>query len=279
MDTPLFSILIANYNNGLYLSEALDSVYRQTYENWEIIIVDDNSSDQSSDVYQALNEDKRICIIYNDKNQGAGYTKKRCVDNATGSICGFLDPDDALADDALEKMIKAHSINPNASLIYSTSYRCDEHLNITQRNDAPKKIKDNDPYFFNLEGSISHFASFKKDSYLQTKGIDPYLKRAVDQDLYLKLYEVGETHYINEALYYYRIHKGGISTNQNIEKAYYWHWVVLIETGKRRDIDMEDMFCETFIRKSEYNILENKYLRLKKFEKINSFLGNLRRKL
>ncbi len=279
MNTPLFSILIANYNNGLYLSEALDSVYQQTYENWEIIIVDDSSSDQSSDIYQTLNKDKRIKIIYNDKNQGAGYTKKRCVDNATGSICGFLDPDDALANDALEKMIKAHSIKPSASLIYSTSYRCDEHLNIIQRNDAPRKIKDNDPYFFNMEGSISHFASFKKDSYMQTVGIDPYLQRAVDQDLYLKLYEVGETHYIDEALYYYRIHKGGISTNKNIEKAYYWHWVVLIETGKRRGLNLEDLFCETFIRKSEYDTLENKYLRLKKFEKINSYLGNLRRKL
>lgn len=102
--TPLFSVLIANYNNGKYLMDAIDSVWRQTYTHWEIILVDDASTDNSKELYKELEKDNRIHIYYNEENRGCGYTKRRCADLANGELCGFLDPDDALTDDALEKL-------------------------------------------------------------------------------------------------------------------------------------------------------------------------------
>lgn len=279
MHNPLFSVLIANYNNGRFLGEALDSIYRQSYDNWEIIIVDDHSKDCSHEMYKEISNNPKIKIYYNDSNQGAGYTKRRCAELANGEISAFLDPDDALSNNALEKMVEAHINMPDASLIYSTSYRCDEDLKVMSINDAPKEIEQNNPLYLNMESSISHFASFKNSYYSKTSGIDSYLQRAVDQDLYLKLYEVGKTYFLNEILYYYRIHKSGISTNNNINKAYFWHWVVIINTGKRRGINFEDLFCESFVQKAEYDRLENKYLRLKKYEKLNNLLANLKKKL
>ena len=62
--TPLFSVLIANYNNGKYLQEAVDSVLAQTYTNWEIIIVDDKSTDNSAEVYNQYKDDSRFHIYY-----------------------------------------------------------------------------------------------------------------------------------------------------------------------------------------------------------------------
>ena len=75
---PLFSVLIANYNNGKYLMEAIESVRQQTYTNWEIILVDDASTDNSKDIYRELENDSRIHIFYNEQNKGCGYTKRRC---------------------------------------------------------------------------------------------------------------------------------------------------------------------------------------------------------
>ena len=92
---PLFSILIANYNNGKYLQACLDSVFAQTYTNWEIILVDDASKDKiSSALYKKYDNHPQIHIFYNEKNKGCGYTKRRCVELGNGEICGFLDPDD-----------------------------------------------------------------------------------------------------------------------------------------------------------------------------------------
>lgn len=64
----LFSVLLANNDNGLYLEDALNSVFRQTYHNWEIIIVDDCSTDNSSGLYKKYENDSRIHIYYNDNN-------------------------------------------------------------------------------------------------------------------------------------------------------------------------------------------------------------------
>ena len=92
-DAPLFSVLIANYNNGIFLMDAINSIRCQSYQQWEIIIVDDASDDCSHDIYKKLEYDDRVHIFYNGMNRGCGYTKRRCVDLANGPLCGFLDPD------------------------------------------------------------------------------------------------------------------------------------------------------------------------------------------
>ena len=70
MTHPLFSILIANYNNGRYLQEAIDSVLAQTYTNWEVVIVDDKSTDNSFEIYEKYKDDPRFHVCFNDVNRG-----------------------------------------------------------------------------------------------------------------------------------------------------------------------------------------------------------------
>ena len=127
---PLFSVLIAQYNNGQYLQEAIDSVKAQTYTNWEIILVDDDSTDNSKELYWYYKNDERIKISYNDKNCGCGFTKRRCAELATGELCGFLDADDALLPDALEAHVEAHSNTPDVALVFSRFYECNTELQI-----------------------------------------------------------------------------------------------------------------------------------------------------
>lgn len=275
IDNPLFSVLIANYNNGKYLEETLTSIYNQTYTNWEIIIVDDCSTDQSLQIYESLKNDSRIKIFYNKSNKGCGYTKRRCVAESTGDICGFVDPDDAIVPHAMKAMVELHNENPDCSLIHSKLYFCDENMNIKDEYPVARNVDSGDLLFFNLDGAITHFATFKKEFYDSTEGIDAYLKRAVDQDLYLKLYDAGKTLFLDELLYYYRRHSGGISTASNARKAYYWAWVVNFSAVRRRNIDLESTFFDYFIPKHEFDYIENKYRKFRKIDKVINKIKSL----
>jgi glycosyltransferase involved in cell wall biosynthesis len=230
----LFSILIANYNNSTYLKTALESVLAQTYTNWEIILVDDCSTDNFAVVIEEYMSDERIKLYQNGRNRGCGYTKRRCASLANGDILGFLDPDDALQPEALEILCIAHQNNPKASLIHSTHYICNEDLVHVRVAEYPKSLPPGVPYLFLNDGSVHHFASFKKSCYQQTHGISPENKKAVDQDLYYLLEETGSILFINRPLYDYRIHENSISTTGKEWESTLWHYQVIQEACMRR---------------------------------------------
>ena len=222
---PLFSILIANYNNGGYLQEAIDSVLAQTYGNWEVILVDDKSIDDSRAIYEKYVADSRFKIYYNDVNRGCGYTKRRCAELATGEICGFLDPDDALLPEALETMVKAHAEHRECSLIYCTCYRYSGDREAEMPVwDFIGPIPEDSDFLIYRKKLVSHFVSFKRASYLASEGIDPTLQAAVDRDLYYHLEEQGKLLYVPVPLYLYRINNAAsisIGTKKSQKKAYY----------------------------------------------------------
>lgn len=199
-----FSILIANYNNGRYLQEAIDSVLSQTYTNWEVILVDDYSTDNSEEIYNKYKLDTRFHIYFNEKNRGCGYTKRRCVELANGELCGFLDPDDKLETNALELMVQKYKAYPNCSLIYSTLYLWDATTNSKSILEDVGAIADDETFLTSSNHIVSQFAVFKKAFYNNTKGIDESLSSAVDFDLYVKLEEFGELLFVDVPLYYYR---------------------------------------------------------------------------
>lgn len=244
MEKPLFSILIAQYNNGKYFRDCYQSILVQEYANWEVIIVDDGSTDDSVEVIKnMIGDDPRFTFYENPENKGCGYTKRRLAELAQGTLCAFLDPDDAITPDALSLMVAEHEKHPEAAIIYSKHYFCDKNLKI-EHSRPSKQVENSDSQFFDFDGYIHHFLSYKKTFYDQTVGIDSYLQRAVDRDLVLKLYEVGSAFFIDKTLYLYRVHKGGISTNQNEDKAYFWYWVAIIDAAKRRNINIEDIYLE-----------------------------------
>lgn len=233
---PLFSVLIANYNNGKFLVEAIESVVRQTYSNWEIVFVDDYSVDDSMDIVARYNTCSKVRIYQNIENKGVGFTKDRCIQLAQGELCGFMDPDDSLVPDALKKMVEAFNNNPNCSLIYSTHYLCDEKLNIIGIADHVGKLNRND---FLLMGPgekvISHFAVFLKKIYQVTGGVSITMKKASDHDLYYLLEEQGPVVYLDIPLYHYRLHSGNISLGGvNNYIALFWDYKAKTRAFERR---------------------------------------------
>jgi glycosyltransferase involved in cell wall biosynthesis len=197
-----FSILIANYDNGKFFKDCYDSIIAQTYNDWEVVIVDDKSTDDSvSTIRNLIRDDKRFRFYENDKNYGCGYTKRRCAGLAKGEICGFVDPDDTITDDALKKMVNAHLLNPSAAMVYSTFVYCNEKLDKINQYENAMQVKV-DEYFINGNANVAPFATFKKEYYNKTVGIAAMLPLAVDQDLYLKLSETVSFYFLDEVLYY-----------------------------------------------------------------------------
>lgn len=244
---PLFSVLIANYNNGKYLMDAIESVRQQTYTNWEIILVDDSSTDNSHELYKELEQDERIHIFLNDQNHGCGYTKRRCAELANGEICGFLDPDDTLTPEAIKKEVYAHVKYPDVSMVFSQRYITDEQLNPIRTTPSRETTLPIEIQNYFDAGIVSHFVSFKKELYDKTDGISANQQKSVDMDLYFKLEEVGNFYFIPEPLYYYRLGTGNnISYGKDNELwALCWEYIALISACKRRNVDLGEVACTT----------------------------------
>lgn len=227
---------MANYNNGKYFKDCYDSLIIQSYDNWEVIIVDDCSTDNSVEIIKDLiKNDDRFKLYENEENKGCGYTKKKCADLATGDFCAFLDPDDALLYYSIECCMDEFQKCSKIVATYSQLFFCDESLNPKSIFEKIKQIN-NDKYFFNCPVQISAFFVFKKEAYLKTAGINPNLRTAVDQDLYLKILEIGEAKFIEEPLYKYRLHNGGISQSNSKGRAKESFGKVIYQAMKRRGI-------------------------------------------
>ena len=268
MNSPLFSVLIANYNNAKYFEECFISLQNQTYQNFEVIILDDGSSDDSLAVIKTLiGGDLRFSLYVNDTNRGVGYTKRKLVTFAKGDICGFVDGDDVLAPNALEIMVNTHLSYPKASIINSNLYFCDEKLNILGKTNV-SKIESNINNFFNKNYDITHFATFKKELYFKTEGINPYFRLAEDQDLYLKLYEVGDHQIVEEALYFYRANPNSLMHVNKNDKANLLHWYAILRAAERRNLDIDEIINQNFIYRKELNRIKKS-----KWAKLGSKLG------
>lgn len=123
-----FSILIAVYNAERYLPACLDSLRRQTLTEWEAICVDDASTDRSWDVLQQYaNMDSRIKTVRLEENHGQGHARNVGLQQAAGQWVAFLDSDDWLADDALERVAAVFTRYPKTgSVLFRLLYNYDD---------------------------------------------------------------------------------------------------------------------------------------------------------
>lgn len=217
--------------------EAIESVRQQTYTHWEIVLVDDASTDNSHELYKDLEKDERIHIYYNERNMGCGYTKRRCAELAQGEICGFLDPDDALLPKALELEVGIHMENPNVAIVYSKPYHCDDKYNILGYGELPKFMQGDTYLEHRMHEGPLHFSSYKNSYYKMTEGINPQLKAGVDQDLYFRVEEKGDIYPFDEFTYKYVVqgHPNALSKGENKDAfASYWNLIARRDAFMRR---------------------------------------------
>ena len=239
---PLFSVLIANYNNGKYLMDAIESVRQQTYTNWEIILVDDASTDNSYELYKDLEKDERIHIYYNEQNQGCGYTKHRCAELANGEIAGYLDPDDELLPNALLDTYEALDEDKAIVLALSRFYFCNERMEIVSES----RLLDLKglSYFERKDYQPEVFAAFRISAYRKMGGLDTLLKAAIDQDLFFRLEEMGGIAVINRFTYKYRRNPNALTSRPYW--CLYWNLIVRHNACIRRGIPVDSLSFQDF---------------------------------
>ena len=106
------SVIVPVYNSEKYLAECISSVIEQTYKNWELLLIDDCSTDKSLDIIKSYaDKDMRIRLITNETNSGPAFSRNRGIENATGDLICFLDSDDYYLPDFLTGMVSAYKNN------------------------------------------------------------------------------------------------------------------------------------------------------------------------
>ena len=127
------SIVVPIFNAADYLEETVLMVFRQTYQNWELILVDDCSTDETREVLRFIqeeNRDERLKVIYKEKNEGAAKARNTGIDAATGRYLAFLDADDIWKEDKLEKEL-AFLKEKEAAFVFTAYEFGDERANGT----------------------------------------------------------------------------------------------------------------------------------------------------
>ena len=129
MNTDSVSVVMANYNNAKFIQKAIESVQKQTTDAWELIICDDASTDESLGVIERFSTDRNIRVIQNKQNIGYTRTLKRLLEHTRSDVVAVLDSDDAIAPEAIERLMEAFNFMPNVGFVYSKFTYCDSALN------------------------------------------------------------------------------------------------------------------------------------------------------
>ena len=122
METPLVSVFIPVYNAEKYIAESLESILNQTYQNLEIILVDDGSTDRSVEIIESY-QDERIKLIRNEKNMGIPFTRNVGLENASGKYMAIMDSDDISLPERIEKQVKYLENHPEIDVVGSYYYK------------------------------------------------------------------------------------------------------------------------------------------------------------
>ncbi len=218
MSTPLVSVIMPAYNAEKTIADAIQSVIGQTFQNWELIIVNDGSRDKTVDVIDLT--DQRIRLL-NQPNEGVASARNHGIRQSTGQYIAFLDSDDVWAREKLEKQIEwFHNIadKNNLGLIH-TSYKCfvDNITNSFIKENYPSKYLKiaNKYYKLLVHCDIGTSTVMVKKSVLNDIGLfDSMLNGTEDWDLWIRIAQKYDFIKIEFPLAFYRENSTGLSKNR-----------------------------------------------------------------
>lgn len=216
----MVSIIMPSYNTANFISESIESVMAQTYTNWELIIVDDCSTDDTDDVVKPYLNDSRIIYIKNSKNSGAAVSRNSALREAKGKWIAFLDSDDLWMPEKLEKQI-AYMIKNG----YHFSYTKYEEMNAEGQRagvmvSGPKKITKNGMFNFCWPGCLTVMYDREYIGDVQITDI----KKNNDYAMWLKVCRKADCYLLDEVLAKYRRGRAGSVSSHSIKTMIGWHY-------------------------------------------------------
>ncbi len=225
------SIIIPVYNGEKYLSETLDSIIGQIFTDWEIVAVNDGSTDNSHTILQEYKSKlgSKMKII-DQENSGVSVARNVAIDNSEGRYFAFIDSDDVWLPEKLEKQIAILDDNPDVALVYSDLLDLVRENTNTRKQILNKKLHRGhifEPLFYFNFIPLSSVV-VKKEIIEKYGNFDAHYKIIQDYDLLLRIAEDNVIDYVDESLLLYRIHENNISGNverkerENLELIQKW---------------------------------------------------------
>ncbi|HUG81739.1 MAG TPA: glycosyltransferase [Bryobacterales bacterium] len=214
MSRPLLSVIVSAYNMATFVRESLESALAQTWENIEVIVVDDGSSDDTARQLRAIEDDRLRC--YYEPHRGHAAAVNTGIAAAAGSYVAFLDADDLWAPAKIETHLRFHEQHPEADMTFSLSSTIDEHGRVLD----PPPISGGGPVSLRellVENVVRNgsAAVLRRDALDRVGWFDAGLKRCGDLDLWLRiaLLRPNNIHCIPEVLTHYRRRPSQLSSD------------------------------------------------------------------
>ena len=233
MENNLVSIITPSYKSEKFISQTIDSVLSQTYENWEMLIVDDVSPDNSNKIIEEYaKKDNRIKLIKLENNSGPAVARNRAIEEANGRYIAFLDADDLWTPEKLEKQLTFMK-EKDCALTYSSYETMSEDGEVLSRVvNPPAKLSYKDLLKSNHIGCLTAVYDTNKIG----KVYVPLINKRQDYGLWLRiLRKIDYAYGINEPLARYRIMSNSVSSNKlSLLKYHYKLFTEFEQIGKIR---------------------------------------------
>jgi glycosyltransferase involved in cell wall biosynthesis len=213
-DHPLVSVLMLTYNRATYIETAIKSVIEQTYQNWELVIIDDGSTDTTPEIVARYTTDPRIVYKRDEVNRRLIVRRKESLAHARGTYVAVLDSDDMWIDARkLEKQVAHMEAHPECAVVGTFIALIDETGTTVGSNryfTEDRNIRDH----LLIRNQFAHSSVLMRGAHLKlSAGYRPFAS-AEDLELFLQLGQIGTLANLPEYMVAYRVHNGGESADK-----------------------------------------------------------------
>ena len=220
MMAGLVSIIMPSYNTTSFIAESIQSVLAQTYRDWELLIVDDCSTDNTNEVVKPFLADQRIIYVRNEMNSGAAVSRNRALRKAKGRWIAFLDSDDLWMPEKLERQILFMEKNG-----YHFSYTNYAEIDTDDNRNGiivtgPKKITKTGFFNYCWPGCLT--VMYDRDCVGLIQIAD--IKKNNDYAMWLKVCRKADCYLLDEELALYRRGRAGSVSTHSIKTMIRWHY-------------------------------------------------------
>jgi glycosyltransferase involved in cell wall biosynthesis len=236
-NTPSASVVIVAYNAGKYLQQAIESVLQQTFSDFELLLLDDGSSDNSLQIMESFAARDDRCRVFSGPNRGIVEARNAGLASARAEFIVTMDADDVCHPQRIEKQLTFLKDNPDCVAVGSRALYIDpEGLPLAEMIDCFSHSQIDHALMSKKIGMVHPSTTIRKSALDAIGGYHHYLY-AEDLDLLLRLAEIGRLENLKESLLRYRQHIGSISYRHKIEQTRAATRAI-IDAGKRRGLPL-----------------------------------------
>ncbi len=248
MHSPIVSTIIPCYNAEKYIAETIESVIKQTYQNWELIIIDDGSTDQSSAKIKPFLSNKKI-TYYHQKNAGVSAARNHGATLAEGKYLAFLDADDIWKNNFLSTLVGILDDNANVVLTNGNSEVIDEHgaLVDMQYQGHGKNVVDDVVTFSQGYTTFPSNILCRKSAFEKTGGFNTALSNVADKMFFLDIQKYGLIKHVDTLLLQYREHPSSMHNNLNLMIRDYLKFYKIVKEKKLFASHRQQRICRSKI--------------------------------